>query len=141
MGFSSDPGGGPGRSPPGAGSVTCSAWERPARGEHGAERAPPARPGRPSGLEPPGGRRASGDTFQRSINAFVDAFPRAPQDERTALVAHPIECNGPMEGLVAAVVSALCRETGTPASPWVGTEASDEPFFAFRRARSRCGSG
>src|SRR5262245_16770906 len=75
--------------------------------------------------------RDAGGAYQRCINLFVDEFRRSHADERRAMVADPIDANGGLEGLVAAVVSALCREEGMTPPEWVGRVASPEPFFAF----------
>ena len=75
--------------------------------------------------------KASGPHYQRAINLFVDEFRRADDCGRLALVCDPIEASGALEGLVAAVVSALCREAGMAPPPWVSLIHSPEPFFAF----------
>jgi len=74
---------------------------------------------------------AAGDEFQRPINAFIDDFRRASPVERERLVRDAIDGCGPLQGLVAATVSTLCREAGVVAPEWVGRVRSDEPFFAF----------
>lgn len=75
--------------------------------------------------------KAAGSNFQRPINGFIDAFRRANAEERARMVEEPLCAQGRLEGLVSAVVSALCREVGMPAPPWVAEIGSPEPFFAF----------
>jgi hypothetical protein len=78
--------------------------------------------------------RLAGGGYQRVVNQFVDHFRRESPDGRRALVIEPIEMSGALEGLVAAVVSALCRETGVDTPEWVGHISSPEPFFALPAA-------
>ncbi|HUO83788.1 MAG TPA: hypothetical protein VM534_01620 [Thermoanaerobaculia bacterium] len=75
--------------------------------------------------------RLAGDHFQLAINTFVDEFWRADPMTREAMVRDPIENQGKLEGLIAGVVSALCRETGIESPLWLDHIGSPEPFFAF----------
>jgi hypothetical protein len=75
--------------------------------------------------------KEAGEGFQGPVNEFVDEFRRASAEARGAMIAHPLSGPGNVEGLVAAVVSSLCRETGTQVPEWVGETYSPEPFFAF----------
>ena len=73
----------------------------------------------------------AGDDFQIHINEFIDTFRRATEQERVALIAEGPTVPGRFEGLVAAVVSALCREAGMPPPAWVNVVYSPEPFFVM----------
>jgi hypothetical protein len=75
--------------------------------------------------------RAEGPHYQRAVNAFIDAFRRGSAEEKLRLVTDPIPQPGTIEGLVAAVVSALCRDAGVVAPKWVESIGSPEPFFAL----------
>ena len=75
--------------------------------------------------------RDAGSHFQRAVNVFIDEFRRADAGEKAELVSDPITESGPLEGLVAAVVSALCREAGVSVPEWVSRIGSPDPFFAF----------
>jgi hypothetical protein len=68
---------------------------------------------------------------QRHVNAFIDEFRRGSLEVRRAMIAEGPGRPGPMEGLVAAVVSALCREVDMPPPSWVAEMHSPVPFFAF----------
>jgi hypothetical protein len=75
--------------------------------------------------------KAAGGVYQRFVNAFVDDYRRATIEARQRMVADPIASSGPLEGLVAGVVSALCRETEARAPAWVESVSSPEPFFGM----------
>jgi len=74
---------------------------------------------------------AAGEHYQRAVNGFIDEFRRAAPAEKARLIAEPIGAPAPLPGLVAAVVSALCREAGMAPPDWVGETGSPVPFFAF----------
>ena len=75
--------------------------------------------------------RAAGEGFQGAINSFVDEFRRSTPTGRRALIAEGPQVEGRLEGLLAAVVSVLCRESGIDVPGWAARIGSPEPFFAF----------
>jgi hypothetical protein len=75
--------------------------------------------------------KAAGADYQRVLNGFMDELRRASPVGMAALVAAPIEACGPMEGMIAAIISAIFREREVSPPPWVGEVYSPEPFFAF----------
>jgi hypothetical protein len=75
--------------------------------------------------------RRLGDHYQLAINAFIDGFRRATPDERSLMISDPLPPGEQLSALVAGVVSALARETGTPAPAWLEGVTSPEPFFVL----------
>ncbi len=73
----------------------------------------------------------SNHSYQLYVNTFIDDFRRADDMTRRRLVEDPIVTVGRMEGLISAVVSALCREYGIESPRWVEYIYSPTPFFAF----------
>jgi len=69
--------------------------------------------------------------YQLYVNAFVDEFRKASAEQRARMVAEGPHRSGRIEGLIAAVVSALCREVAVPAPDWVRHIHSPAPFFVF----------
>jgi hypothetical protein len=69
--------------------------------------------------------------YQLYINAFVDEFRQVSGAQRALMVAEGPAHSGRIEGLVAAVVSALSREVAMPTPDWVRHIHSPEPFFVF----------
>ena len=75
--------------------------------------------------------KSHGTHYQLIINSFIDDFRRVDAESQRQLVADPIEEPGNLEGLIAATVSALCREADITAPDWVQDIYSPSPFFAF----------
>jgi hypothetical protein len=69
--------------------------------------------------------------FQRLVNAFVDEFRAASAERRADMIGRGPIGSGKHEGLIAAVVSALCREVDMRPPPWVAGMSSPEPYFAL----------
>lgn len=71
---------------------------------------------------------AEPERYQLHVSQFIDDFRRATAEARVAMTADGSSRCGRFEGLVAAVVSSLCREHGVEAPAWVREVASPEPF-------------
>jgi hypothetical protein len=69
--------------------------------------------------------------WQLLVNEFVDDFRRAARADRDGLMREAPSTEGRYAGLVAAVLSALCREVGQVPGAWVATTGSPEPFFVL----------
>jgi len=69
--------------------------------------------------------------FERLVHALVDEFRAATAAHRERMIADGPATSGKHEGLIAAVVSALCREVGVTPPQWVRTVHSPEPYFAI----------
>lgn len=69
--------------------------------------------------------------LQLYINAFLDEFRGAPPAQRALMIAKGPEQSGKLEGLIAAIASALCREVGMEPPAWVARVHSPEPYFVF----------
>jgi hypothetical protein len=69
--------------------------------------------------------------YQLHINAFIDDFRKATAASRARMVSEGPAHSGRIEGLVTAVVSALCREVAMPTPGWVQYIHSPEPFFVL----------
>jgi hypothetical protein len=69
--------------------------------------------------------------FHLHVNAFADAFRKASPEARHTMVEAGPARQTATAGLVAAVVSALCREVDMVPPDWVARTASPEPYFAF----------
>jgi len=69
--------------------------------------------------------------FQLHVNEFVDEFRGANLRDRVMMAADGPPTSGPIEGLVAAVVGALCREGEADPPAWAATTRSPEPFFVM----------
>lgn len=75
--------------------------------------------------------RRLGDHYQLAINELIDSFRRAAPEQRRSALEVPIETMGPLEALIAGVVSSLCHEAGHPLPPWLASVRSPEPFFVL----------
>ncbi len=74
--------------------------------------------------------------LQREVNAFLDEFRSGDERTRTRMIAEGPKRPGRREGLVASIVSALCREVAMEPPRWVAEIYSPEPYFVLPAASS-----
>ena len=75
--------------------------------------------------------KAEGAALQRDVNAFLDEFRLADEPTRRTMIAEGPKHPGQREGLMASIVSALCREVDMDAPRWVAEIYSPEPYFVL----------
>lgn len=75
--------------------------------------------------------RADPDHFQLHVNQFLDDLRRAPVSDLVASLEPGPAAEGQLEGLIAAIASAVCRERGVEPPGWVGRTGSPSPFFVL----------
>jgi hypothetical protein len=75
--------------------------------------------------------KADGAALQREINDFLDEFRADDEAARRRMITDGPAGPGRREGLIAAIVSALCREVGMKPPEWVAEIHSPEPYFVL----------
>jgi len=75
--------------------------------------------------------KAEAAALQREVNGFLDEFRSADERTRRHMIAEGPKRPGRREGLIASIVSALCREVGMEPPAWVAEIYSPEPYFVF----------
>ncbi len=73
--------------------------------------------------------RTDPEHFQLHLNGFMDDLRRLPVEQMVASLEPGPTTEGQLEGLTAAIASAICRERGVEPPKWVGETGSPTPYF------------